>query len=1109
MSLTLFPVVGVNPKQFEKLTDDSFVAIEGAAAIDSECMLLAVERVEEYYRILFIDTANDGRDTTSLPSNGCNVICTWCHGSEVELVKFPAFFTVNDSLDSGTQVTVRKLASTDSAAITTLTPGSIILVHSVVDNWMQMSLGVPPGANGETSSAPKAVMFWMRRSTDCGILLLLPLIPKCFRRSIGVPLDAALRRRMLPFPNAASIDPPFTGEHVLGVQLPRFPKWVWVVEGFWMMTAMDRDRDGPLVMLEEVPHPTGDGLSPHQLKYVTTRPSVYAGATLRIRAHLPDPDVVETAATVDEVGFFNDREVLCCATLRGKSYIESEINMRASWLYLATGALYAGEEGFCAMNMKNKAGGDNAYNPLLSIINISGIRHRNNGTRQSNTVDKNTEDTSKTNANSFDEAPIKPMKAAAGAPSTSNPYDEAPIKPMKAAADATSTSNPYDEAPIKPMKAAADAPSPSNPYDEAPIKPMKAAADAPSASNPYDAGAGEDVSRASAATSVRKSSLPKSSASAKSRLGSLKQQVTAVEKGGPDDVKLPSTSKGAAAGKPWERGPSNKPKTELTSSETGDVDGMIGREGQVAVAVAVAVEGRKGLTLSESEADRLPMASASHATVEGASSGGRAAVSVPLTVECPDQGNMHRVVSSSTMSSMDSGMRQNISGMHDKEKNVLSDVSPLASPASRTRLSLSLGSLCCRESAVDEHAYSSRNPHAVASPATHSTLNGAPLSAGKEASRRSSRNTSTVTSPTPSGFDSPASFEAARKNFIKPQSKANEGQADCSDGRSKTPSPIRGRGSSVVITGSIVSLLEKFNGSGNRRRSDEKQAGPPPLFDLGEVSPDRTLPSVVKKTRVLGTSRSPSRYSSVPDTSTSSSVQINNNKNISLFPDLGEGSSEASVSSSAFVSASDGSAYHSSVSAPSKLFNHDSDVSGANKHQKSAQPDFTSFSLHSDTPMPFDHKETSSSRSSGAPNRSSVICGESESNGALEKMKSDSDSRQSIGRSNSNGSSKIKSKGSYHDAGRSLQLRSSLSPFSHAKPDISPEWLSMSAPMSADTGGDRLSQETASLLDNDLDDLLYRSLDLGSLRALRPNTNSTATLNRTRTESMLAFVSDN
>ena len=184
MSLTLFPVVGVNPKQFEKLTDDSFVAIEGAVAIDSECMLLAVERVEEYYRILFIDTANDVRETTSRPSNGCNVISTWCHESEVELVKFPAFYTVNDSLDSGTQVSVRKLASTDSAAITTLTPGSIILVHSVVDNWMQMSLAVPPGANGDTSSAPKADMFWMRRSTDCGIPLLLPVIPKCFRRSI-------------------------------------------------------------------------------------------------------------------------------------------------------------------------------------------------------------------------------------------------------------------------------------------------------------------------------------------------------------------------------------------------------------------------------------------------------------------------------------------------------------------------------------------------------------------------------------------------------------------------------------------------------------------------------------------------------------------------------------------------------------------------------------------------------------------------------------------------------------------------------------------------------------------------------------------------------------
>ena len=83
-----------------------------------------------------------------------------------------------------------------------------------------------------------------------------------------------------------------------------------------------------------------------------------------------------------------------------------------------------------------------------------------------------------------------------------------------------------------------------------------------------------------------------------------------------------------------------------------------------------------------------------------------------------------------------------------------------------------------------------------------------------------------------------------------------------------------------------------------------------------------------------------------------------------------------------------------------------------------------------------------------------------------------------------------------------------MSPFSHAKPDIFPEWLSMSFAMSADTGGDRLSQETASLLDSDLDDLLYRSLDLESLKALKLNTNTTTILTRTRTESMLAFVSE-
>jgi hypothetical protein len=703
--------------------------------------------------------------------------------------------------------------------------------------------------------------------------------------------------------------------------------------------------------------------------------------------------------------------------------------------------------------------------------------------------------TSSSSSNPYDEAPIKPMRAAAGATSSlaSNPYDEAPIKPMKAgAADATSKSpspsNPYDEAPIKPMKAgAADATSSSNPYDEAPIKPMKAAAVA------YDDTGNNEGVLLVAASAVRKSSLIKSSAFVKSRLELSKEQVTAVEEGGIGDVKIPLPSKGTATatGKPGanaERGPDNRPKTELT--------------------------------------------------VEGASSEGGAAVPVLLTVECPDQGCMHRVVSSSTMSSMDSGMRQCVSGMHEKEKNVLSDVSPLASPVNRDELPLSAGMPCSKESGVCEDESYSLDPYAGISAAAISSLNGDPLSGGDEGSWKSSQY-SAVASATPSCLDSPASFEAARKHFIKPRSKANEGEADCSDGWSKTPSPARVRENSVVVNGSIISLLEKFNGSGNRRQSDERQAGPPPLFDLGEVSPDRTLPSVVKKTRVLGTSRSPSRNSSVPDTYTntaSNDTNMNMNMSKQNAGDVSDNSSVASVSSSVFVSASDGSVSHPPSPAPCNMIDDNNNVEKqrANKHQNYALPDFTSFSHHSDSLMPSNHKEiisnsnssSSSSRSSGVPNRSSVICGESDIGGEWEKNKSDSDLRQSIGRSNSNsnsnsncnsnsssdGNSKIKSEGSYHDAGKSLQLRSSMSPFAHAKPDISPEWLSMSVPMSADTSssgdGSGLSQDTASLLDNDLDDLLYKSLDLGLLKALRLNTNTTTILTRTRTESMLAFVSE-
>lgn len=109
---------------------------------------------------------------------------------------------------------------------------------------------------------------------------------------------------------------------------------------------------------------------------------------------------------------------------------------------------------------------------------------------------------------------------------------------------------------------------------------------------------------------------------------------------------------------------------------------------------------------------------------------------------------------------------------------------------------------------------------------------------------------------------------------------------------------------------------------------------------------------------------------------------------------------------------------------------------------------------------------------------------------------------QSMGKSNSNSNGQIKSKGSYHDTAtaKSLHLRSSISPFAHAQHDTTPEWLSI--PTTADDS----CEEAASLLDNGLDDLLYKSLDLEALKDLKPVKN--IILTRTRTESMLAFVSE-
>ena len=126
MSLCLFPLVGVSPQKYREVSEGEFEEIKSSSIIDPECMLLAVERKGEYYKVHYVD------NTTETATN--NTISTWIHGLQVELIKFPAFFIVNDSLPDGTAVSVRKEASSDSQAECTLIPGSVVMVHNVQDN---------------------------------------------------------------------------------------------------------------------------------------------------------------------------------------------------------------------------------------------------------------------------------------------------------------------------------------------------------------------------------------------------------------------------------------------------------------------------------------------------------------------------------------------------------------------------------------------------------------------------------------------------------------------------------------------------------------------------------------------------------------------------------------------------------------------------------------------------------------------------------------------------------------------------------------------------------------------------------------------------------------
>ena len=440
MSLCLFPLVGVSPVKYREISDGIFEDIDskGGPIIDPECMLLAVERKGEYYKVHYVD------NTTSTATN--NTLSTWIHGLQVELIKFPAFFVVNDTLPDGTAVSVRKEASSNSAAECTLTPGSVVMVHNVQDNWMQISLPaakiISPSVNGNISPINR---FWMMKQAGASTLLLLPVIPICFRKSLSLPLDTGLRQRANPSPIAEALEPPFTGEYILGIKCNLYPLWIWISENIWMMSVFEKSGEKPVILLNEISIPIGckNGINrnnsmqaqnqdqiANQLRLLITSTSVPSGATLRVRATLPLADE-DITAKVNEVGLIRDREILCAAPLRGELYDEKNMKIQQSWVFVATGGLFDGQEGFCSLNMKmGLSGKSNIYTTLLIDCNEQSISDKN---YDSAVPSKQTEEeTIKQNGsmskykNDIDDQPIKPKPVDYGG--YKNDIDDQPIK---------------------------------------------------------------------------------------------------------------------------------------------------------------------------------------------------------------------------------------------------------------------------------------------------------------------------------------------------------------------------------------------------------------------------------------------------------------------------------------------------------------------------------------------------------------------------------------------------------------------------------------------------------------------------------------------------------
>lgn len=230
MSLALFPLVGIIPTQYKQQENGTFVKDDGSnnnsarGVMNADSMLLGVERRGEHYKVLYM--SSDAPITINTSS------FTWCHSQELEVVKFPCFFIVNDTLDSNISVSVRAEPSPTAVGECSLTPGDIVFVHSVNGDWMEVSLqdnDNDKNSNSKSKSndfrkttttataSRSSRRFYMMKQTASGIILLLPYIPLCFKKSATLPLSAGLRQRVFPTATSTAIDIPYSGRQTMHI----------------------------------------------------------------------------------------------------------------------------------------------------------------------------------------------------------------------------------------------------------------------------------------------------------------------------------------------------------------------------------------------------------------------------------------------------------------------------------------------------------------------------------------------------------------------------------------------------------------------------------------------------------------------------------------------------------------------------------------------------------------------------------------------------------------------------------------------------------------------------------------------------------------------------